>query len=109
MTGFTAPSGGADAKYISATSGKNTVLVEIGKKYLVSAAMGSGFDVTSMSLTGCTVISQSNIVESDANGYRIAWLRTFYVKATATTLTLQWSVTSGGANTTLQAMTCYEI
>ena len=109
MTGFTAPSGGADAKYISATSRQNTVLVEIGKKYLVSAAMGSGYDVTSMSLTGCTVISQSNIALSNANNYRSAYLKTFYVKATATTLTLQWSVTTGGANTTLQAMTCYKI
>ena len=109
MTGFTAPSGGADVKYISATGYQNTVLVEIDKKYLISAAIGSGYDVTSMSLTGCTVISQSNVVSSNANNYRNAWLKTFYVKATATTLTLQWSVTVGGANTTLQAMTCYEI
>ena len=110
MTGFTAPSGGADAKYISATSVQNTITVEVGKKYLISVAISCGFDVTNMFLSNCTTISETNPVQSNREtGNRYAWLKTFYIKATGTTLTLTWTLSSGGANSTLQAITCYEI
>ena len=111
MTGFTAPSGGADAKYISATSTQNTVSVEVGKKYLISVAICSGYYLTADSLSNCVVISSSTWVNTSDTGYRRTYLKTYYIKATGTTLTFSCTFSAGttAEHSTIQAITCYEI
>ena len=93
----------------SAASSLNTVTVEIGKEYIISAAIVSGYSIISMSLSNCTIISSTSIVQSNAINNINAWLKTFYVKATGATLTLSWSVAAGGASSTFQAITCLEL
>ena len=111
MIGFTASGGAAEAKYISATSVQNTVSVEVGKKYLISVAICSGYGISTDSISNCVLISSTSWVTTNATANRRSYLKTYYIKTTGTTLTFSCTFSGGttAEHSTLQAITCYEI
>ena len=96
------------------TSGSSVTSITVvsGKSYLINVAMISGYNVLSVSLSGCTTKYSSPITISGTSLNRRSYLVSKIVNATSTNIIISFTTSGGTAGSeysTLVAVNCFEI
>ena len=93
-------------------SGVTSITVVSGKSYLINVAILSGYNVLSVSLSGCTTNYSSPITYSGTSLNRVSYLVSKIVNATSTNIGISFTTSGGIAGndySTLVAVNCFEI